>query len=103
MSRASGSVSVSEVVVVGGVVAKRGRPARGKVVKEVDWLSGLSEGLEVGLEVRKELEVVVVGGADEKEKKKAEALLTKEKKKAEALLAKETKKAEALALKALKT
>ena len=36
----SGSVKMLEEVVV-----KRGRPARSKVVKEVDWLSGLSEGL----------------------------------------------------------
>ena len=56
------SLSVSESVVVGAVVsrAKRGRPARGKVVREVDWLSGLSSGVEV--EVREELELVVGGG-----------------------------------------
>ena len=43
--------------------AKRGRPARAKVVKEVDWLVGLSSGsgLEVVSEVRQELELVVVG------------------------------------------
>ena len=88
----SNTSSLSELV----VVAKRGRPARGKVVREVDWLSGLSSGVEV--EVREELELVVVGG----DAKKAEALAAKETKKAEALAAKETKKAEALALKEAK-
>jgi len=105
------SESESESVVGGGGVgdggvgdggagvspAKRGRPARTKVVKEVDWLEGLSSGVEVG----RELELVVVGG-DEKETKKAEALALKEAKKAEALAAKEAKKAEELALKETK-
>jgi len=90
---------VSKEVVSKEVVlsSKRGRPARTKVVKEVDWLEGLSSGVEVG----RELELVVVGG-DEKETKKAEALALKEAKKAEALAAKEAKKAEELALKETK-
>ena len=74
MSTSSLSLSLSEEVVVGVVgvgVAKRGRPARGKVVKEVDWLVGLSSGsgLEVVPEVRQELELVVVGGAKETKKR----------------------------------
>ena len=52
MSSESESEMLKEVV-----SSKRGRPVRGKVVKEVDWLSVLSEGLEVG----RELELVVVG------------------------------------------
>ena len=84
MSSASLVVSevVSEVVVVGEIggagvsPAKRGRPARVKVVKEVDWLSGLSSG--------RELVVDVLGSKSEKEssskksEKKSEALALKE-------------------------
>ena len=87
---------VGEIVCAGVSPAKRGRPARGKVVREVDWLSGLSSGVEV--EVREELELVVVspekksGGAGVSPAKKAEALAAKETKKAEAFLESETVK-----------
>ena len=105
MSGASASEIMLEEVVV-----KRGRPARTKVVKEVDWLSGLSEGLSgiellggggggersvlSGIEL---LSGVVVGEKETKKKsggvvseeKKALALAVKEEKKVEVLLAKE--------------
>ena len=71
-------MSSSEVSLVGVSSGKRGRPVRSKVVKEVEWLSSLSEGVE---ECR-ELELLVVGDGVGfvSAEKNSEALALKEKK-----------------------
>ena len=110
------------VEVVEKEVVKRGRPVRSKVVREVDWLSRLSSGLEclvleVGVEAEKatkkaesEAEKAIKKGESEAAKatkkeaakagKKAEVEAAKATKKAEVEAAKATKKAEVEAAKA---
>ena len=97
-------------------LVKRGRPSREKVVKEVDWLSGLRDGekLEVSLFVDTMLEVSKAEKAEAakaekkalaeaaKAEKKALAEAVKAEKKALAEAAKVAKKAEADAAKAAK-